>query len=198
MEVTWMDDRLQWSHDTWKMDKLQIQSLNHVWIPLFVTQKYVLYTVFRNWYILIHPTGLTGELDSLRFPFSIGLRKILHTSGVQAVGGKRKKSCLVGLGRIFLCPTPVAATIPTWRTATLSRCDEWRRRRLATCLPCSPSHCDHSAMTPTLRTIQTTSTNAASLSSRKLIQYVEAHVWRCSFACVKHLMKTAATSTWWS
>ncbi|RCN28578.1 hypothetical protein ANCCAN_25675 [Ancylostoma caninum] len=39
MELSWMDDRLQWSRDTWKMEKLQIQSLNHVWIPLFIAQK---------------------------------------------------------------------------------------------------------------------------------------------------------------
>ncbi|KIH60057.1 hypothetical protein ANCDUO_09700 [Ancylostoma duodenale] len=40
MELSWMDDRLQWSRDTWKMEKLQIQSLNHVWIPLFIAQNY--------------------------------------------------------------------------------------------------------------------------------------------------------------
>ncbi|KAK6759676.1 hypothetical protein RB195_021324 [Necator americanus] len=40
MELSWMDDRLQWSRDTWKMEKLQVQSLNHVWIPLFIAQNY--------------------------------------------------------------------------------------------------------------------------------------------------------------
>ncbi|KAK6025982.1 hypothetical protein OSTOST_08101 [Ostertagia ostertagi] len=40
MELSWMDDRLQWSRDTWKMEKLQIQSLNHVWIPIFIAQNY--------------------------------------------------------------------------------------------------------------------------------------------------------------
>ncbi|KJH48782.1 hypothetical protein DICVIV_05107 [Dictyocaulus viviparus] len=40
MELSWMDDRLQWSRDTWKMEKLQIQSVNHVWIPLFIAQNY--------------------------------------------------------------------------------------------------------------------------------------------------------------
>uniref|UniRef100_A0A0K0D2B7 Neur_chan_LBD domain-containing protein n=1 Tax=Angiostrongylus cantonensis TaxID=6313 RepID=A0A0K0D2B7_ANGCA len=40
MEMSWMDDRLKWSRDKWKMEKLQIQSLNHVWIPLFIAQNY--------------------------------------------------------------------------------------------------------------------------------------------------------------
>lgn len=39
MEVNWMDDRLVWSTDTWKMEKLHIQSLNHIWFPIFIAQK---------------------------------------------------------------------------------------------------------------------------------------------------------------
>ncbi|CAI4224109.1 unnamed protein product [Auanema sp. JU1783] len=39
-EVSWMDDRLVWSTDQWKMEKLQIQSLNHVWFPIFTAQNH--------------------------------------------------------------------------------------------------------------------------------------------------------------
>ena len=40
LEMNWVDDRLVWSDDTWKTKKLQIQSLNHIWFPLFIAQSF--------------------------------------------------------------------------------------------------------------------------------------------------------------
>ncbi|CAP27723.2 Protein CBR-LGC-21 [Caenorhabditis briggsae] len=38
LELNWHDDRLVWSQDTWKKNKLVVHSFHHVWVPLLGSQ----------------------------------------------------------------------------------------------------------------------------------------------------------------
>ncbi|CAJ0933532.1 unnamed protein product, partial [Mesorhabditis belari] len=40
MEIGWEDDRLMWDQSKWKVDHLEIQSLSHIWFPVFIAQNY--------------------------------------------------------------------------------------------------------------------------------------------------------------
>ncbi|KAI6221905.1 Neur-chan-LBD domain-containing protein [Aphelenchoides fujianensis] len=46
MEIQWDDQRLSWDQSQWKLEKLQIHSANHVWIPVLSSQSYE--TSLRN------------------------------------------------------------------------------------------------------------------------------------------------------
>lgn len=38
MEMQWNDERLIWDKGQWKLEKLQIHSANHIWIPVLSSQ----------------------------------------------------------------------------------------------------------------------------------------------------------------
>uniref|UniRef100_A0AC34FEJ4 Neurotransmitter-gated ion-channel ligand-binding domain-containing protein n=1 Tax=Panagrolaimus sp. ES5 TaxID=591445 RepID=A0AC34FEJ4_9BILA len=40
MQLQWSDNRLSWDSNQWKLDKLQIHSANHIWIPVLSSQSY--------------------------------------------------------------------------------------------------------------------------------------------------------------
>ncbi|KAH7728300.1 CBN-LGC-21 protein [Aphelenchoides avenae] len=46
LELQWDDSRLSWEKTQWKVDKLQIHSANHIWIPVLSSQAYE--TSLRN------------------------------------------------------------------------------------------------------------------------------------------------------
>uniref|UniRef100_A0A7E4ZTM0 Neur_chan_LBD domain-containing protein n=1 Tax=Panagrellus redivivus TaxID=6233 RepID=A0A7E4ZTM0_PANRE len=46
MQVEWPDKRLAWDANQWRLDKLQIHSANHIWIPVLSSQAYE--TSLRN------------------------------------------------------------------------------------------------------------------------------------------------------
>jgi hypothetical protein len=46
LELQWDDGRLSWEKSQWKVDKLQIHSANHIWIPMLSSQAYE--TSLRN------------------------------------------------------------------------------------------------------------------------------------------------------
>ncbi|CAD5231049.1 unnamed protein product [Bursaphelenchus okinawaensis] len=46
MEMQWDDQRLAWDQSQWKLEKLQIHSANHIWIPVLSSQAYE--TSLRN------------------------------------------------------------------------------------------------------------------------------------------------------
>jgi hypothetical protein len=46
MEMQWDDNRLNWDKGQWKLERLQIHSANHIWIPVLSSQAYE--TSLRN------------------------------------------------------------------------------------------------------------------------------------------------------
>ncbi|KAE9547467.1 hypothetical protein FO519_009322 [Halicephalobus sp. NKZ332] len=40
MQLEWADKRLSWDSDQWKLERLQIHSANHIWIPVLSSQAY--------------------------------------------------------------------------------------------------------------------------------------------------------------
>ncbi|CAJ0582910.1 unnamed protein product, partial [Mesorhabditis spiculigera] len=40
MDINWEDDRLTWDEGKWKINHLQIQSVSHIWIPVFIANNY--------------------------------------------------------------------------------------------------------------------------------------------------------------
>ncbi|KAI6192167.1 Neur-chan-LBD domain-containing protein [Aphelenchoides bicaudatus] len=46
MEMQWNDERLSWDKGQWKLERLQIHSANHIWIPVLSSQAYE--TSLRN------------------------------------------------------------------------------------------------------------------------------------------------------
>ncbi|VDM99855.1 unnamed protein product [Thelazia callipaeda] len=38
MDVTWVDNRLKWNTDHWRLKKMEIRSFNHIWVPILDAQ----------------------------------------------------------------------------------------------------------------------------------------------------------------